>query len=155
MKTKTFLSTLLFLSILISCSNNNEGEKGLNKEASLPDVLLNKVSGLKVINSSINIKKHTTSLLYGNQKAIDRITLNQSTAQKGEILIWITWAQKSDPNWFGAFIPGKLLSFEVLEFKSTLQYQKFEGSEMELKKDTLGNRDHIKILLQQKRAILP
>lgn len=154
MKTNTFFTAILLLFILLSRSNNT-GERGLNNQASLPDALVNKVSDLKVINSSINIKKHTTSLLYGNQKTIERLKGNDILPQKGEVIIWITWMQKPDPNWFGAFIPGKLLSFEVLEFKEKLQYQKFEGKEMLAQKDTSGISHRIKVLLQQKRAVLP
>lgn len=141
---------------LFSCSDHSK--ESINNEASLPDILLDKVSGLQVLNSSINNKKHTTALLYGNQKTIQRIKSNGTQIEKGEKMVWITWNQKSDPNWFGAIIPGKLVSLEIIEFpaeKATLQYQKFEGNPIHIQKDTIGNQHRIKIILQQKMAILP
>ena len=82
MKTIIYFATLLFLFTVFSCSKDS-GEKGINKDASLPEALMDKVSGLKVINSSINTKRHTTSLLYGNQKAVDRIKTNSLNMQRG------------------------------------------------------------------------
>lgn len=157
MKTIVYFTGILSLLFLCACSDKAK-EQALNKDASLPDALLDKVSGLHVINSSINNKKHTTSLLYGNQNAIERIKTNQSDLEKGEKLVWITWQQKSDPNWIGAIIPGKLRSLEILEWlpeKQNFSYQKFEGNTMYLKSDTLGNSLRIKIILGQKMAILP
>lgn len=157
MKTILYFTAIISFFFLLGCSDKTN-ENALNKEASLPDNMLDKVSGLKVINSSINNKKHTTSLLYGNQIAIERIETNSSHLQKGEKLICITWRQKPDPNWIGAIIPGKLLSIEVLESvgdKEDFKYQKFEGNTMKLQKDTLGNSHRIGLLLNQKRAIVP
>jgi hypothetical protein len=156
MKTIAYFTVIFSFFFLFSCSDNTK--ENLNNEASLPDILVNKVSGLQVLNSSINNKKHTTALLYGNQKTIQRIKRKSTSLEKGEKMVWITWNQKSDPNWFGALIPGKLRSLEILEFpteKDNPQYQKFEGNPIQLKKDTLGNQHRIKILLQQKMAILP
>jgi hypothetical protein len=157
MKPILYFTAILSLFFLFACSDKTS-DKGLNKEASLPDALLNKVSGLHVINSSINNKKLTTSLLYGNQIAIERIRTNKTDLKKGEKLVRITWQQQSDPNWIGAIIPGKLIVFEILEWLPENQnssYQKFEGNTMSLKNDTLGNDHSIKIILKQKMAILP
>ena len=154
MKTTIYFTAVLFLLILSSCSDY-KGEKGLNNEASLPETLTNKVSGLKVINSSINNKKHTTSLLYGNQKAVERIKSNGLLMQKGEKLIWITWNQKPDPNWLGAYIPGKLLSFEIIESKDTVEYKKYSGNGMQVKMNDLDTENRIKNLLAEKMAIMP
>jgi hypothetical protein len=157
MKTIFYFTAIISLFFVLACSNKSS-EKNINEEASLPNPLLDKVADLKVINSSINTKKHTTSLLYGNQKAIERIQSNSSVIQKGEKLVWITWNQKPDPNWFGAVIPGKLISFETLESVSENgipQYQKFGGNSIQIQNDTLGNHHRIEILLHQKMAILP
>jgi len=157
MKTIFYFTGILTFFFLFSCSDKTN-ENALNKEASLPDAMLDKVSGLQVINSSINNKKHTTSLLYGNQQTIERLKSNEVKLQKGEKLVWITWHQKADPNWIGAIIPGKLVSLEILESnakKEGFNYQKFEGNKMELQKDTLGNVHRIKELLNQKKANVP
>lgn len=154
MKTTLYFTGVLFLLFLSSCSDF-KGEKGLNNEASLPETLMNKVSDLKVINSSINNKKHTTSLLYGNQEAIERIKSNDSVMQNGEKLICITWTQKPDPNWLGAYIPGKLLSFEIIESKEGTVYKKYSGNGVEVKLNDLDKENRIKKLLTEKRAIMP
>jgi hypothetical protein len=157
MKTITYFTGIIALLFLFACSDK-ENQTSLNNEASLPYALLNKVSGLKVINSSINNKTHTTALLYGNQQAIQRIKANGSPIEKGEKLVWITWHQKSDPNWIGAIIPGKLISIEIFEAvsgKANISYQKFDGNAIQIKKDTLGNHNRIEMILKQKMAILP
>lgn len=157
MKTTTYITGIMALFFAFACADKTS-EKALNNEASLPDHLLDKVSGLQVINSSINNKKHTTALLYGNQKTIERIKTNSNQIQEGEKLVWIVWNQKSDPNWIGAIIPGKLLSVEIVESssgKEKIQYQKFDGTTMQITKDTLGNHSRITLLLQQKMAIVP
>ena len=154
MKTIIYFATLLFLFTVFSCSKDS-GEKGINKDTSLPEALMNKVSGLKVINSSINTKSHTTSLLYGNQKAVDRIKTNSLNMQRGEKFVWITWSQQPDPNWFGAYIPGKLLSFEIIESKETIEYQKITGNGTQVKEDSIDNRRRIQVLLQQKMNVTP
>ncbi|MBS7231653.1 hypothetical protein KHA90_11515 [Flavobacterium psychroterrae] len=157
MKTITYFTGIIALFFLIACSDK-ENQTVLNNEASLPDAMLNKVAGLKVINSSINNKKHTTALLYGNQQTIQRIKGNGLQMQKGEKLVWITWHQKSDPNWIGAIIPGKLISIEIVKTvsgKENINYQKFEGNAMQIQNDTLGNHNQIETILKQKMAILP
>ncbi|KUJ62375.1 hypothetical protein AR687_07900 [Flavobacteriaceae bacterium CRH] len=156
MKTIIYFTAIFSLFFLFSCSDNSK--ESLNNEASLPDNLLDKVSGLQVLNSSINTKKQTTALFYGNQNTIQRIKANGNRIEKGEKMVWITWKQKSDPNWFEALIPGKLIALEVLEFdaeKDNPEYQKFEGNPIHIKNDTLGNQHRIKILLEQKMAIVP
>ncbi|MBF4515758.1 hypothetical protein IRZ71_05365 [Flavobacterium sp. ANB] len=156
MKTILYFTAIFSLFLLFSCSDHSK--ENLNNEASLPDNLLDKVSGLQVLNSSINNKRHTTALLYGNRKTIERIKSDSKKIEKGEKIVWITWNQKSDPNWFGALIPGKLISLEILEFdaeKANPHYQRFEGNPIQIKKDTIGNQHRIQILLQQKIAILP
>lgn len=127
----------------------------MNNEASLPEALRNKVSDLKVFNSSINNKKHTTSLLYGNQQAVERIKSNGSVMQNGEKLVWITWRQKPDPNWLGAYIPGKLLSFEIIESKDGTVYKKYSGNGVEVKLNDPEKEDRIKRLLAEKSAVTP
>lgn len=157
MKTTLYFTAIISFFFLFSCADK-ANESALNKEASLPDNMLDKISGLQVINSSINNKKQTTSLLYANEKTVERIRSDRFELDKGEKLVWITWQQQSDPNWFGAIIPGKLISLEILESvseKEGFKYQKYEGNAMNLQKDTLGNAHLIELLLKQKRAILP
>lgn len=154
MKTTLYFTAVLFLLFLSSCSDF-KGEKGLNNEASLPEPLMNKVSDLKVINSSINNKKHTASLLYGNQQAVERIKSNGLIMQKGEKLVCITWSQKPDPNWLGAYIPGKLLSFEIIESKDGIVYKKYSGNGAEVKLNDLDKENRVKMLLAEKIAIMP
>lgn len=157
MKAIYYFTTLISLFFLFGCADKTN-QNIHNEEASLPDQLKDKVAGLMIINSSINTKKQTTSVLYGNKKAIERIADNDSVMRTGEKLIRITWHQKPDPNWIGAVIPGKLISFETLELlseKEPILYQKIEGNPMQVKKDTLGNLKSIKYILHQKMAVLP
>jgi len=157
MKTIYYFATLISLFFVLGCSDKTN-QNVHNEQASLPDQLKDKVADLQVINSSINSKKETTSLLYGNQKAIERLNENSVVMKAGEKLIRITWQQQADPNWIGAVIPGKLISFETLELlseKGNPKYKKIEGNPIQIKKDTLGNGKSIKLILNQKMAILP
>jgi len=157
MKATHYFTVIISLFFLSGCSDKTS-QKAINEEASLHDGLRDKVTGLQVINSSINTKKQTTSLLYGNQKAIKRIGENSTVMKEGEKLIRITWSQKADPNWIGAVIPGKLISFETLELlseKENPRYEKIGGNSIRIKKDTLGNGKSIKLILNQEMAIIP
>lgn len=75
--------------------------------------------------------------------------------QKGEKFVWITWSQQPDPNWFGAYIPGILLSFEIIESKETIEYRKFTANGMQVKEYAINNMRRIQVLLKQKMNVTP
>jgi len=104
----------------------------------------------KVIHSSIDPRNHTMSTLYGNK-------------EKGAALALVTWSQKEDEHWYGALIPGTILSIEQVRFEGSTKdlspplYERYEGSP--LKKSTGDLSETAKArtayILGQKASVLP
>ncbi len=126
---KTLFFFLITISLIVGCTDTNEHEI-TNKEASLPESFGFNKMGLKAISTSINQNKNTVVILYGNNRAIAEITDKKYTGAAArqqpdgteKILVLVTWLQKDDPYWFGAKVPGKLLSIETL--KSSQHFSK-------------------------------
>ena len=80
----------------------------------------------------VDPKTRTTATLYGNDAAI-RALLARQAAPAGAVLVLVTWAQRDDPHWFGARIPGAPLSVEFVEVAGagqTSNYRRFAGPEL-------------------------
>ena len=74
-------------------------------------------SGWSLVGSFIDTRAGTMSTLYGDSVAVDaarrRPLLDDDTVwsyPKGSGLRLVTWSEREDPEWFGAFIPGELKS---------------------------------------------
>ena len=144
-----------------ACTNSNTPTDLINKEASLPaDFNFNKL-GLKVITSSVNIKKHTMSTLYGNDFSRKRSAEGRTSVAPGEVLALVTWQQKDDDQWFGAKVPGELLSVEMVKTvavnggQTKVDYERFEGKKLSLNSDTLHHQESIKYIFDQKPSVMP
>lgn len=159
MKSAYLLFPALILS-LSACSGHKDPQESVNKEASLPASFNFSKLGLKVISTSLNQKQGTMSTLYGNDAALKAFKTSQNT-QPDEVMALITWKQQADKRWFGAKIPGQLLSLEMLKTtrgiatESIIDYQRFEGSKLVLKKDTTGNAKSINYIFAQKPSVMP
>lgn len=146
--------------VMASCSNRTDPAKLINKEASLPESFNFNKMNLKVVNSSINQKKATMSTLYGNDNALNALKAD-SGIRTNEVLAFVTWKQKEDEHWFGARIPGDLQSLELIKTtkddsgNDQITYQRFEGSKLTLRKDTIGNAQSIKYIFEQKPSVMP
>jgi len=133
----------------------------INHEASLPQTF--KLSDLhqKVITSFINNRQHVSGVLYGNKKAYAAATAEKPVAIPGQAFTLLTWQQQDDEHWFGARIPGNLLSAETLTLtgksdgRGGYDYQRFLGKNLTKLADTTGNAARIKFILQQKASITP
>jgi hypothetical protein len=77
----------------------------VNKVAPLPSDLDLKAMGLTVFNSSINKKTGTMSTTYANKR----------------VKAVVTWKQKDDEHWFGAKIPGKVVSVKLVKAAALTQ----------------------------------
>lgn len=98
--------------------------------------------------------------LYGNNQAREEL---KGKPEKGEskerILALITWSQKEDPYWYGAKVPDRLLSIEVIKSRYPLsdnfdiQYEKYEGPA--LKKVSASGSERIPAILTMKPSIMP
>lgn len=151
---------ILALPVLISCKTATEPEKLLNQKASLPESF--KLSALhqKVITSFINNRNHTTSVLYGNNEAVRAVSSGIPNHLPGQAFTLVTWQQQDDAHWFGARIPGDLISAETLSSSNMdhqifYHYQKFLGRDLVKLADTTGTASRIKFILSQRASIAP
>ncbi|WP_343686244.1 hypothetical protein [Chryseobacterium gleum] len=150
---------LIMYVFVLSCGSKQEYES-VNEKASLPEKFDFNAMNLKVVTSSINHKNQTMMTLYGNNQAREEL---KGKPEKGEskerILALITWSQKEDPYWYGAKIPDRLLSVEVIKSRYPLsdnfdiQYEKYEGPA--LKKVSASGSERIPAILTMKPSIMP
>lgn len=143
-----------------SCNSLTKPDELLNQKASLPENFKLSDKQQNVITTFINNRTHTTSILYGNSKALLAAGKSGLNRTPGEAFTLVTWRQQDDTHWFGARIPGDLLSAETLELsdinnKISYHYQKFEGKDLTKLADTTGNADRIKFITSQKASIIP
>lgn len=152
--------SIVSLVVFSSCKHLTGADTLINQKASLPESF--KLSELhqKVITSIINNRKHTTSILYGNEQAHAAAKAATSIGNTGEFFTLVTWQQQDDAHWFGARIPGDLISAETLTLTDSnshiiYHYQKFKGKELTKLADTTGNAARVKFILSQKASIMP
>ncbi|WDF57266.1 hypothetical protein [Mucilaginibacter sp. KACC 22063] len=148
------------IAVFSSCKPAPNADELINQKASLPDHF--KLSELhqKVITSFINNRNHTTSILYGNEKALSSASSDKLNELPGESFTLVTWKQQDDAHWFGARIPGDLISAERLDLtdsnsRISYNYQRFSGKDLVKLADTTENSERIKFILNQKASIIP
>ncbi|WP_183564865.1 cytochrome P460 family protein [Mucilaginibacter sp. SP1R1] len=148
--------------MLSACTEHTPSEDLLNKKAAIPASFNFSKAGLKVITSSFNRKNKTMSTLYGNDLALKTAIACGTSYPAGENLTLVTWKQQEDDRWFGARIPGDLQSIEVVKTAhsntdngTTISYQKFEGRQLAINTDTLGQKARIKYIFAQKPSVMP
>lgn len=116
----------------------------------------------KVLTSSINKKNATMSTLYGNDWAFNYSKQNQGSFYPvGARIALVTWLQQADKHWFGANIPGKIKTIEIIAFenkagKRVETYLKYEGQPLiPSKTDAAFNIKRINFILNQRIALIP
>jgi hypothetical protein len=162
MKATTYTLIAGFSLMLCNCSVGSSNDEFINNEASLPSSLNIDHAGLKVISTFFNPKQKNTSLLYGNAQALaNAISGQQKIIVAGQLFKLITWKSQSDANWFGANIPGELLTVEVLKTvgsegqSAIIMYSRFKGKNMQPDSDTSHNQERVQFILRQKPTIIP
>jgi hypothetical protein len=79
----------------------------------------------------------------------------------GERLVLLTWKQKNDSNWFGARIPGKLQSVEMvnIEIDSTTRlttgYKIYVEGKLWSKPGDVYRKERIAFILGQLPSVIP
>jgi hypothetical protein len=69
----------------------------------------------------VNPKSHTTATLYGNDAAMQAVQTRGTgpvggpVYPAGAVLALFTWGQRDDPHWFGARIPDRPQSVEIVQ----------------------------------------
>ena len=145
---------ILFLN---ACDTPSDKLEVINAKASLPPSFNFEKLGLKVITSTINKRQHTMSVLYGNKSGLEAITVGAKEVSGNGMLALVTWRQQEDPHWYGANIPGDLLSVELIQANShtSLDYKRFEGKSMAVNADTSGQSKRVKFILDLKPSVMP
>ena len=159
-----FLSLVFLGLVLTACSpHRTPAAKLINTEASLPAGLPYDPLPWRVINSAIDRQAFTMSTLYGNDPAVDHARTGTAEAYPpGAVLALVTWEQKSDPNWFGANIPGRLKAIEYVSVNApsgnvpAYAYQRFAGTPWAQSPvaETAG-QDRANQILRQRASVMP
>jgi hypothetical protein len=122
------------LIFLAGCSHRTPAERDLfNVDAALPAGLPVQPLEWRVITSSIDREHHTMATLFGNDAAVTgaRSGADTVTYPAGSTLALVTWTQKDDGHWFGARIPQRFVSMELVtvaagtDRKTAANYQRF------------------------------
>jgi hypothetical protein len=116
------------------CSHRAPTERDLyNVDAALPKGLPVEPLAWRVITSSVDRQQHTMATLFGNDAAVTRArsATGAVTYLAGSTLALVTWVQKDDGHWFGARIPQRFVSMELVtvdagtDGKTAAQYERF------------------------------
>jgi hypothetical protein len=105
-------------------------EEVVNNAAALPANLPYQPLSWSAITMYVDPKTRTTATLYGDDAAM-RAVLARQAAPAGAVLALVTWAQRDDPHWFGARIPGVPVSVEFVSVagaRETSNYRRFAGA---------------------------
>lgn len=158
MKTLYYLSVIITIALFAGCDQTTPPAELINKKASLPGTFSISDLHQRVLSSFYNTKDNTNSVLYGDKGAEAAMQKHGISASSPFSLTLVTWHQQEDPHWFGARIPGDLISVERLtkaDGGERFSYQKLAGRQLIAVKDTVGNGDRIRFILAQQPLIQP
>jgi len=110
-----------------------------NNAAALPASLPYQPLRWNAVTMYVDPQARTMSTLYGNETAMQTVQARRAAPtggtegpayQAGAVLAIITWAQRDDPHWFGARIPGIPQSVEFVQVVAGAQtsYRRFAGT---------------------------
>jgi hypothetical protein len=151
---------ILFLiagTVLLGCHHREINR--YNTLASLPDTLLLKPQEWKVITSGINKEDSTMYTLYGNDPAVSSARSGEKSYPAGALLSLVTWRQQPDGHWFGAIIPGEVMSVEQVLYPAgdiSPVYTKYTGKAL-VKSSVSAEYSSKRIagIVQQRAAVMP
>lgn len=158
MKLSHPLVTVLFAISLFSCHERANENDLYNIKATVPEKFNIAKMQLVVINTSINKKDSTMSILYGNKLAYGQLKQGISSVKSGELLALVSWKQQADIHWFGANIPGKLLSVEYVRANSTgngAEYEKLLAPALKEDANTTDSLQREAFILSQRPSVMP
>jgi len=118
----------------------------------------------RIITSMADKNSSTMSTLYGNDLAVDYARTHADRKYPdGSVLALVTWKQQNDPRWFGAKIPERVSSVELLTIgalqdgHATYSYLEYAGTPMKQSspEQTATPSGRALFLLTQRAAVLP
>lgn len=104
---KIFFITLSICALFTACKID-EPDKDLKRVVFDP-------GNLKFISTSLNIKKETSSALYGNSEALVSLSSENNQPKIGSVIKLVTWKYHENPQYIGGTITGELLSIETVQ----------------------------------------
>jgi hypothetical protein len=159
---KLFITLLITGTFLLSaCSRDQKKNSLTNDEASLPKSIQLSIADLKTMACFIDKKSGTMSVLYANQLAIDNAGKKNSGIISGERMVLVTWKQKTDSSWFGARIPGKLRSVELINTGADsttgliTHYKIYVEGKLWTNPGTKYSNERVGFILHQRPFIIP
>jgi Cytochrome P460 len=115
------------LAVLCGCSGKKIADADLyNVQAGVAAGLPYPVMEWKAMTTVVDRGAGTTGTLFGNDAAVSAARAGMAYPA-GAVLGLVTWRQREDPHWFGARIPGDVLSVEFVEV-GTGKDRKFVGT---------------------------
>ena len=98
-----------------------------NVQAAVGEGLPYPVMEWKALTSVVDRGAGTTGTLFGNDAAVSAARAGVAYPS-GAVLGLVTWRQREDPHWFGARIPGEVVSVEFVEVGTAVVDRKFVGT---------------------------
>lgn len=122
----------LMLAVVCGCSGKKITDADLyNVQAALPSGLPYPVLEWKAITTVVDRGNEadagTTATLFGNDASVAAARVG-TAYPAGAVLGLVTWRQRDDPHWFGARIPGAVVSVEFVVVGATTVCREFAGA---------------------------
>ncbi len=126
MRVRAIVGAAIF-AVLCGCSGKKIADADLyNVQAGLGAGLPYPVMEWKAITTVVDRGNETTGTLFGNDAAVSAARAGVAYPA-GAVLGLVTWRQRDDPHWFGARIPGAVMSVEFVEVGSSTVDREFVG----------------------------
>jgi hypothetical protein len=124
----------------------------------------------KVITTVIDKRNKTMSTLYGNEIAVKAVrTGHTGLYPPGSVLSFVTWVQREDPHYFGANIPGALISVEKVIFDKEIRkvsprkdewsssYEIYKGTPLKksAESNTTDSKNRMAWIIAQRASVMP
>ena len=156
----------LFLAFFLSGCSSNEPVPSLpfNQVAAFTVQLPFSPLQWRPVTSLVDSVTSSMSTLYGNEIAVNYArTQAGHNYPDGAILALVTWSQREDPRWYGAYIPGQVKSVECLYLRANAHqstsptYEKYSGSPLAKESGipSVVQNQRVKFLVSLRAAVFP
>jgi hypothetical protein len=158
----SLISSAMLLAVLAGCGQSRPAvQEVLNTEARMPvlpvPALDWRVAAVSVDRAHGTMTQSTISMLTANDQAIAHVGVGGYPA--GSVLALTTWLERDDPHWFGAKLPGTLVSLEVLRFNAGADgratYTRYAGSPLREVTDNATAEARKAAILAMEPAAMP
>lgn len=167
MKTLRVIAASVLLTVLVDCGHSRPAQQEvLNTEARMPvlpvPALDWRVAAMRVDrvqDRNIGPAQGRIAMLTANDQAIAHVGVGGYPA--GSVLALTTWLERDDPHWFGAKLPGTLVSLEVLRFTAgpdgppTATYVRYAGNPLREATDAATAEARKAAILAMEPAAMP